>query len=207
MITRFNQVSNWVATEVLKESTLKKRIDSVIWFIKLAEKCLELNNLNAVFEVVSGLSQGHIQRLKQTWAGVASRRQGERLLDLSTHRMGSNFENLRELVDRSNNHKNLRELIQHVTPPCVPYIGVYLTDLTFADEGNPDFITLPDIKLINFDKRRRLAKLILDLTKFQKTPYCLQVVPFLLKHLSHVPFMEEQELYKISLVLEPRKNP
>jgi hypothetical protein len=38
---------------------------------------------------------------------------------------------------------------QSIVPPCVPYVGVYLTDLTFFDEGNRD--TKND--LINFNKR------------------------------------------------------
>ena len=31
----------------------------------------------------------------------------------------------------------MRDLVQTTPPPCLPYIGIYLTDLTFVQEGNP----------------------------------------------------------------------
>jgi len=190
-INRFNEVSNWVATEVLRQDDLKSRQKCVIWLIKMAEKCLELNNLNAVLEIVSGLSQAHIFRLKQTWAGVAGK-------------YVQSLDSMRTLVERSNNHKSLRDYMARVKPPCVPYIGVYLTDLTFIEEGNKDFLSVSGAYLINFDKSRRLARVIQEILLYQQIPYCLQIVPFLLKYLSKLTCYDEGTLYKISLHLEPR---
>ena len=33
-----------------------------------------------------------------------------------------------------------RDFIHSANPPCVPYLGVYLTDLTFIEDGIPDKI-------------------------------------------------------------------
>ena len=38
--------------------------------------------------------------------------------------------------------------------PAVPYVGVFLTDLTFICEGNPDFL---HGGLINIHKRRQVG--------------------------------------------------
>ena len=36
-------------------------------------------------------------------------------------------------------------------PPCIPYLGIYLSDLTFIEEGTPNFT---DNGLLNFAKMR-----------------------------------------------------
>jgi len=189
MISRFNEVSNWVASEILNVHKDKKRAKTICWFIEVAERCKELNNLNALLEIVSGLNQGPVHRLKETWAAVGSKQTQV-------------LENLNNLVSRNNNHKTLREYVALVEAPCVPYLGVYLTDLIFVSDGNPD--TLRDNKLINFDKRRRLAAVIHEITQFQNTPYVLQMVPVILKYLKKLNFFDENTLYQISTHIQPR---
>ena len=41
-------------------------------------------------------------------------------------------------------------------PPCVPYLGYYLTDLAFIEEGTPNF---NDAGLVNFSKMRMVCDL------------------------------------------------
>jgi son of sevenless len=55
------------------------------------------------------------------------------------------------------------------------YSGVYLTDLTFVDEGNPEIIP-PN--LINFRKKQLEYDVIVQVLKFQETPYQLKYVSF-----------------------------
>ena len=42
-------------------------------------------------------------------------------------------------------------------PPSVPYLGIYLSDLTFIDEGTPN---RTEKNLINFAKMRMIAHVI-----------------------------------------------
>ena len=56
---------------------------------------------------------------------------------------------LKALLSSTQNYKAMRTALHTSQPPCVPYLGMYLTDMTFVEQGNPDTIN----GLINFWKR------------------------------------------------------
>lgn len=49
----------------------------------------------------------------------------------------------------------MREALHRCDPPCIPYLGMYLTDLSFIEEGTPDFTA---DGLLNFSKMRMVSK-------------------------------------------------
>jgi len=126
------------------------------------------------------------------------------------------WKELSEIMAREQNFTKLRAHLHCVDPPCtalpllfisktpdhhthspgIPYLGVYLTDLTFIEEGNKDFI---NGSLINFDKRRKIAQVIMEIQQYQATPYCLQEVPALREFLCKLESFDENEAYANSL--------
>ena len=74
MISRFNEVSNWVASEIVKCTELAQRTAVLKMVIDIAEQCYELNNFNAVMEIISGLHSSSVFRLKASW-GVSETNQ------------------------------------------------------------------------------------------------------------------------------------
>lgn len=80
---------------------------------------------------------------------------------------------------------------------------MYLTDLTFIEDGHPDF--LPErADAINFIKYQQLSVVIQDLQQYQQKMYYFEEVPVIQNFLDNLVPVSEEEMYKISLELEPR---
>ena len=84
--------------------------------------------------------------------------------------------------------------------------GVYLTDLTFIEDGIPSVIKRTD--LINFAKRAKTADVIRDIQQYQNVPYVLKSVPDLQDYiLSNMQAASDvHEMYDKSLQVEPRER-
>lgn len=194
MILMSNQISGWVGRSILSEDQMKKRAKLITRFIEIAEKCRILNNFNTLMAILSGLNASHIHRLKRTWELVLTK----------NHQI---LESLNVLMDTSKNRLNYREAVHSVNPPCVPFLGLYLTDLTFIDDGNKDFLQNHD-GMINFAKRMKTSEVIRELQQYQNVPYLFTPVPELQDFIkeSFVETTNEADLYKMSLSLEPRER-
>lgn len=83
------------------------------------------------------------------------------------------------------------------------YIGVYLTNLTFIENGIPS--TIKKTTLINFAKREKTAEIIRDIQQYQTIPYNLQPIPEVIDYiLNNIQVAQEiQELQDKSLLVEP----
>lgn len=191
MIQWFNKMGSWVATQIVTESDAKQRVKVLAWMIKTAYKCKALNNFNAVFEIVGGLTNSSVHRLTKTFEA----------LDKKEKQM---YEELKSYVSREGNYKALRSAIRLVSPPCIPYIGMYLTDLTFIEDGNPDLLN----GKLNFIKRRKLFTLIRDMQTLQQTPYELKPVEQLQKMILDIELgtLPDSDLYQESLLRQPRER-
>ena len=81
--------------------------------------------------------------------------------------------------------------------------GVYLADLTFIDDGNPDRID----GLINFSKPRLDYSVISNIQLYQQKPFHFRELPQIRVHLIDFPEASDaadKEMYELALELEPR---
>lgn len=160
-ITNFaNQLSAFVGDSILGgDVPVKTRRTLLKQWIKIAGKCYELNNFNSLLSIMSALQSVNILRLKKVW-------------DLLSARYHNMFQELRQMLMPDKNFSNYRTKMRNQAPPCVPHLGLYLTDLTFIEEGNSKFKILANAKVVNFDRYQRTTKLIGEIQKYQ-VPYRL----------------------------------
>lgn len=127
---------------------------------------------------------------------------------------------LESLMSMQGSFHVYREFLAKVSPPCVPYIGVCLSDLTFAEDGNPDRMCVdsaskrppplpyvffvPSDGLLSWSKISLIYRIIFDATRFQATPYDFAPNAEMQSFIAGMPTMTEEEQYKHSLMHEPR---
>ena len=187
---RFNRISLWVATTILQTEKLQDRAKVLAKFIEIASHLNKLNNFAGTLQIVSGLSNSAVHRLTQTWGTISST-------------LRKTYEELAKYNER--NSRVLRERIRNANPPCIPFFGMYQTDLTFVEDGNPDLIG-PNGNLQNCTKRRLTADYIRSIHQYQLQPYVLAPLPFVQDMILSAPVLDETTLYDMSEWLEPRKG-
>ncbi|GCB78774.1 hypothetical protein scyTo_0019455, partial [Scyliorhinus torazame] len=139
----FNDMSNLVASQIMMHADVSSRTISIEKWIAVGDVCRCMHNYNGVLEIMSALNRSAIYRLKKTWAKVSKQTKAQ-------------MDKLQKIVSSEGRFKNLRETLKNCNPPCVPYLGMYLTDLAFIEEGTPNFT---EEGLVNFSKMRMLPKI------------------------------------------------
>uniref|UniRef100_A0A670Y3C5 Ras protein specific guanine nucleotide releasing factor 2 n=1 Tax=Pseudonaja textilis TaxID=8673 RepID=A0A670Y3C5_PSETE len=154
----FNDMSNLVASQIMNYTDIGSRANAIEKWVAVADICRCLHNYNGVLEITSALNRSAIYRLKKTWAKVS--KQTKALMD-----------KLQKIVSSEGRFKNLRETLKNCNPPSVPYLGMYLTDLAFIEEGTPNFT---EEGLVNFSKMRMISHIIREIRQFQQASYRIE---------------------------------
>ncbi|XP_064222185.1 ras-specific guanine nucleotide-releasing factor 1 isoform X1 [Aotus nancymaae] len=185
----FNDISNLIASEIIRNEDINARASAIEKWVAVADICRCLHNYNAVLEITSSMNRSAIFRLKKTWLKVS--KQTKALID-----------KLQKLVSSEGRFKNLREALKNCDPPCVPYLGMYLTDLAFIEEGTPNYT---EDGLVNFSKMRMISHIIREIRQFQQTAYKIEHQAKVTQYLLDQSFvMDEESLYESSLRIEPK---
>jgi hypothetical protein len=118
LINRLNQLSMWFVTNLVSIENLKERTAYMKLIIQIANELKILQNYNGLNAIISSLNNSSVRRLKKTFMGLSKK---ELLL----------IEELNSIVSNNTNYKKHRECIEFVTSGCIPFLGMFLTDLTF----------------------------------------------------------------------------
>jgi len=112
-----------------------------------------------------------------------------------------------ETTTGSYNYKVYRETEAAASPPLICYIGVYLRDLTFIEDGNDTYLN-EETKLINYEKMKMLATTFAKIHQYQQVAYKFDAHPGVVEYLTkaRVIIQNDEELRKCSLSCEPSKR-
>jgi len=189
LVDRFNKVSYWVATEIVMSTNIKDRVNLMKKFIAMAEHLRDMGNFNGVMEVVAGLNLWSITRLKETWEQLPTN-------------VSNSAKEMNALMENKQNYRLYRQALKTTKLPILPYLGIYLRDLTFIEEGNSDWVGPKEDGLVNMDKLNLIAQIILEVKRFQTVPFAIDKDPVLAGYLSKLLTLPEEMLYKHSLLCE-----
>jgi hypothetical protein len=190
-INHFNRMGNWVAATVVEAPDDKKRSQVIEYWIKVADKLYDMNNFAGVMEMVGGLGSTSVVRLKKAWKGVSRNKK-------------NTWEKLRGLMSPDKSFASYRNCIRQAHAPLVPYLGVYMQDMVFIEDGNPNYLKeYPTC--INFHKGRLLAAIIKDIQQHQMAPYNIEPVEAVIDFMALQQPDPEPVLYKKSLLIQPRE--
>mmetsp|Transcript_31586 Transcript_31586/g.79216 ORF Transcript_31586/g.79216 Transcript_31586/m.79216 type:complete len:865 (+) Transcript_31586:113-2707(+) len=157
LINKFNEISYWVATMICRQKEVDKRVAIIKRIINISDLCRQLKNYSTMMELVVGLNLSAVSRLADTWSKVPKK-------------YIAVYDTLMNLTSASRNYKNYREQVHIEAPPLIPYIGVYLRDLTFIEDGNDSYLD-SKLGLINWEKATMLSAVFQEITRFQRSPY------------------------------------
>ncbi|XP_055716567.1 ras-specific guanine nucleotide-releasing factor 2-like [Phlebotomus papatasi] len=191
MTKRFNDGSRLVSSEIISRSSMAARVAAIEKWTAVADICRCLHNFNGVLQICAAFTNAAVFRLKKTWDKVPKTIKQTNI-------------KLQAVVCSDGRFRAMREVLHRCDPPCIPYLGMYLTDLSFIEEGTPDFT--PD-GLLNFSKMRMIAHVIREIRHFQQTPYKIDHIPKVTNYLLDTSLLlDDDELYSRSLQIEPRSS-
>ena len=160
-----NCLSGYVLESILQPNiTHKVRLSTVKTWLKVGISCLYLRNFNSLAAIITALESHLVTRLTPIWNDL----QGK-YVEL--------YDYLSSIIHPEKNYHVYRSKLRNFlmskefNVPIVPYFSLFLQDLTFVTDGNPNFRkanTFLNQKLINIDKYLKITRVIADIE-------CLQI--------------------------------
>ncbi|XP_074598358.1 son of sevenless homolog 2-like isoform X2 [Brevipalpus obovatus] len=188
----------WLEKEIVETKNFEERVALVSRICEIMQVLSDLNNFNGIIETLAALGSACVHRLQHTMNS----------LPLKHRKL------IEEMSDLNKDHyKKYCERLRSINPPCVPFSGLYQTQILHFEEGNSDFIDV-DRGIINFSKRRKIAEITTEIQGYQNQPYCLLVCPEIRDFIEKMnPFEEHGNekdlndyLYDQSMTIEPRDS-
>lgn len=192
MIERFNYLTKAISTSILIVDKVKTRSRIFTKWIKVAINLEYLQNYHTLMAILMGLGDASVYRLKST-------------KELIKPKYLSAFEKMNNLMSPDNSYQAYRKVLKKTKPPCIPYIGIYLRDLTYI-ESTPFLTNKNGIQGIRFNKSLRLYGVIEMIKNYQNSSYYFPSIKPLNRMLNEMPTMSDEECFARSLEIEPKNK-
>ncbi|CAN9512822.1 unnamed protein product [Ophioblennius macclurei] len=186
----FNNMSYWVSSVIILQEKPQDREKLLLKFLKVMKHLRKLNNFNSYLSILSALDSAPLRRLD--W----QKNSCEAVEEFSA------------IIDSSSSFRAYRAALAEAEPPCIPYIGLILQDLTFVHLGNPDTLMTSQGSKVNFSKCWQQFNILETLRSYQQVPYSLQsdddIISFFNDFSDH---LAQEALWELSLRIRPKNTP
>ncbi|ONH75424.1 Cell division control protein 25 [Pichia kudriavzevii] len=193
-----NNLTHYTSFMILKNSDLNERMESIKFFILLAEKLMAMNNFSSMTAIISGLGSTSISRLRKTW---------DQLPQVYINKF-QKMDNLMSIGKNYSEYRNILKFVNADDEAYMPFLGMYLSDLRFTTDGNSDWLTKRrgSKGLVNFAKRVSIMKIINEVLDFNNTLYNIRLDEefscYLQEMFKGLP--DDEKMYQLSIEIEPR---
>ncbi|KAI8082811.1 ras guanine nucleotide exchange factor domain-containing protein [Halteromyces radiatus] len=138
----FNYTTRSIEHSILLPQEASRRAEMINRWIKIATKCLLLNNYQTLKAIVSALGTPPVQRLRRTWDCIPKKRMNRLELLNTLMSESDNYGRYREhmgLLESSSSSSTLlskkqpcqRHYHHQWDKPIVPFLGVFIHDMTY----------------------------------------------------------------------------
>lgn len=194
MNKQFNQVTFWVAGQILAQDSAKIRAEFIAYFVRTARALNQLNNLHSSYAIISALLSLAIYRLTKTWSVFKKKYQKEK----------QQLDHMLDLYSDSSNYEMLRAHLAQCELPCIPYLGVFFRDIIHVSEAYQE---------ATLRRTTSTCKILDSIERFQSSRYdnlvsipSVQLSFLSRRYIDELQKFVEDENYRRSLELEPQQQ-
>ncbi|CAJ1062992.1 ral guanine nucleotide dissociation stimulator-like 2 isoform X1 [Xyrichtys novacula] len=204
-VRQFNKLANAVLASCLWPTRLRsqQRARLLEKWISVAEECRARKNFSSLYAIVSALQSNPIHRLRRTWQETdrEAMKRYEELSEIFSDK--DNYSQSRELLKEEgtskfanlDNRLNNKHLNRSNAQGTVPYLGIFLTDLTMLDTAVKDrldeFEVLAQIRLLQSSCKNCVFTADEAFTQWYQS----------------APTLTEEESYRLSSEIEAPSEP
>jgi hypothetical protein len=193
VVGRFNLMVKWILSEIVLTRDINERARTIVKYIHTAAHARRICNYATMLQIAIALSSSDCTRLQKTW----------QLIPLEDKRL---FKDMECLIQPVRNFNDLRVEMEtaNLQEGCIPFIGLYVHDLTYNAQKPAQISSSDGGLLVNFERYRTAARIVKSLLRLidASTKYRFQPVQGIIERCLWIGSLPEEEIQARSKALE-----
>ncbi|KAJ5130424.1 Guanine-nucleotide dissociation stimulator CDC25 [Penicillium bovifimosum] len=193
VVGRFNLMVKWILSEIILTRDINERARTIIKYIHTAAHARRLCNYATMLQIAIALSSSDCSRLQSTWQMIST--EDKRL-----------FKDMECLIQPVRNFNDLRVEMEtaNLQEGCIPFIGLYIHDLTYNAQKPAQVNSSTGGLLVNFERYRTAARIVKSLLRLidASTKYRFEPVPGIIERCLWIACLPDEEVQARSKALE-----
>ncbi|KAK2858409.1 hypothetical protein FQN49_004765, partial [Arthroderma sp. PD_2] len=193
VVARFNLMVKWAVSEIVLTKNIAERALVITKLIHIAVYARKMRNYATMLQMVIALSSVDCSRLTKTW---------ERVPEVEREFMAE-MESLIQPI--RNFHKLRSEMESSVQDGCIPFVGLYVQDLTYNAQKPAQIASTRDGEpLVNFERYHTTAAIVKSLLRLidASTKYAFEPVPGVLERCLWISALPDDDIIAFSKAIE-----